>query len=375
MKRTLTLLFTLCCLSQLAHAQQLLQGRVVDAETGEPLPFATIRINDHGTLCNRDGDFAITARDEEVLVVSFIGFEKQEVRADRLPAIVRLRPLAREMREVTVMALPVDDILRNIRKKLHDERRQKAQARSLYFFRTTIERSAAENEMMEGFYDAFSAINIRRPYVISGQTRLNGLPDEKAIKKTNFQKLFSLGPIIYDESFWNYVLQPLSDAPSVRRAFDVKAISLHEEDGRRIYQMQFFFNGLSPRDWQGRALIQGTLYVDAKTYGLLRFEGKLLGMRQTLDGFRMGMDLRFQVGFSHERNYTEVAHISFDGGNKLLSYHCLLFKVDEEVKDATSGTTGNLVRDIQATGYKSSLWDKYEIVKRTESEERMARGE
>ncbi len=33
--------------------------------------------------------------------------------------------------------------------------------------------------------------------------------------------------------------------------------------------------------------------------------------------------------------------------------------------------TGNLVKDIQTVGYDQSLWEKYDIVRRTEEEERL----
>jgi hypothetical protein len=94
-------------------------------------------------------------------------------------------------------------------------------------------------------------------------------------------------------------------------------------------------------------------------------------MRQTFDGIRKAMKLTFRVDYSHERGFTEVSHISFDGGTSTLSYHCLLFKVDEGMQLTNPSATGNLVKDIQTVGYDQSLWEKYDIVRRTEEEERL----
>ena len=148
---------------------------------------------------------------------------------------------------------------------------------------------------------------------------------------------------------------------------------MRNEEGRRIYKIKFLFNGWAPKDWYGRALIQGTLFVDAETYGVLHFDGEVLGMRQLFDGERMAMELTFHVDYSHERGYTEVTHISFDGGTPAVSYHCLLFKVDEGEKGTEWVATANLVEAIKNAGYDGSLWDKYDIVKRTEEEERTAK--
>ena len=97
-------------------------------------------------------------------------------------------------------------------------------------------------------------------------------------------------------------------------------------------------------------------------------------MRQTFDGARRRMDLTFHVDYSHERNFTEVEHISFDGGSPQLSYHCLLFKVDKGQShyDPLQITSTNLMRNIRDSGYDQSLWEKYDIVRRTEEEERAA---
>ena len=47
-------------LSAALHAQQEFRGRVVDAETGEPLPYASIYVAEgKGTLTNEDGEFTL----------------------------------------------------------------------------------------------------------------------------------------------------------------------------------------------------------------------------------------------------------------------------------------------------------------------------
>lgn len=88
LKYTLLTLWLLM-LSHLLPAQTLLQGRVTDAATGKPLPFATVYINTttRGTTANDDGQFKLTgvpAGTVEV-VASYLGYKQAR-------SVVKLRP-------------------------------------------------------------------------------------------------------------------------------------------------------------------------------------------------------------------------------------------------------------------------------------------
>ena len=160
MRRGTSIIFFFLVLLPLSVCgQMLLQGRIVDADTGEPLPYAVISSSSHRTLSNRDGNFSLYAMDSEMLTVSFVGFEKKRFIANKLPAIIYLMPQTIEMQEVIVKALPTQEILRHIRKKIHREWLTRSMKRTLYFFRTTIENADHTNEMMEGFYAGYSFSN------------------------------------------------------------------------------------------------------------------------------------------------------------------------------------------------------------------------
>src|SRR5699024_10763628 len=56
-------------------------GRVTDGETGEALIGAAIRIKgtSRGTITDLDGDFTLSAEEDDVLEVSFLGYETREI--------------------------------------------------------------------------------------------------------------------------------------------------------------------------------------------------------------------------------------------------------------------------------------------------------
>ena len=81
MKRRLVLFLTLFFVGiGIATAQTPVRGIVVD-ESGEPVIGATIQIKgtSEGTVTDIDGNFSLSAPANGTLVVSYVGYETQEV--------------------------------------------------------------------------------------------------------------------------------------------------------------------------------------------------------------------------------------------------------------------------------------------------------
>jgi hypothetical protein len=97
-----------------SHAQQdYLRGRLLDAQTQEPIPFATVRVKGYalGVISNSDGGFQIPQRFKDLggdLAISCMGYETREIPlAAFLPdqiAIVRLGPGVLQLSEAVVVA-------------------------------------------------------------------------------------------------------------------------------------------------------------------------------------------------------------------------------------------------------------------------------
>ena len=62
------------------------------------------------------------------------------------------------------------------------------------------------------------------------------------------------------------------------------------------------------------------------------------------------------------------------GGNKDMTYKCLLFNVDKADSKHYYGKRGqNLIKVLKDVEYDTSLWNKYNIVQRTKEEEEIVR--
>lgn len=110
-------------------------GRVMDAQTGEPVPFANVYFvgTQKGVTSNLEGYYELKyAKPMAQLAVSFIGYKMQTVNLDKAKAkqhlIVRLEPDATMLSEVVITQKgyenPAWEILRNVmdNKKRHDLR-------------------------------------------------------------------------------------------------------------------------------------------------------------------------------------------------------------------------------------------------------------
>ena len=107
-KKVKYLLLIFLLLSFYAHAQQVtVQGKVLEADTGEPLPGVSIIVDKstRGVSTDIDGTFEIRALPSDKLVFSFIGMEEQIIEVgNQTYMLVELMLKADELDEVTIVA-------------------------------------------------------------------------------------------------------------------------------------------------------------------------------------------------------------------------------------------------------------------------------
>ncbi len=107
-------LFVICCgTGVFSQEDEFIRGKLLDAQTGEPVIFATIRIKDKtvGVISNQDGGFRIPKKFKElgdVLIISSMGYEKKEIPIDGLLPeainVIRLSQGILELSEAVVTA-------------------------------------------------------------------------------------------------------------------------------------------------------------------------------------------------------------------------------------------------------------------------------
>ncbi len=109
--RKIYLLLMLIIFSASTHAQIEITGSVKDADTGEPLPGATIVVQGStiGTTTDIDGNYSVFVTSvEDILIYSYVGYIKEEMTVGPQTIInMDLRPDTKSLDEVIVTAIGI----------------------------------------------------------------------------------------------------------------------------------------------------------------------------------------------------------------------------------------------------------------------------
>ena len=375
-------------LSALLQAQELtdtLTAVVVDAETGEPVPYVSVYVSPTcGTISNYDGEFCLECLPSDVLRISSIGYRKVSYRASELPATILMKPIATTLREVTVVG--VDDILGRLVRKMQKEAKKYRKAEGHYFFRFTTQYPGTD-ELAEAFLSAKSCVQIRDITFHSGNRGLlserNDVldnPDLKGLGRTNLHVFLRLAPVLVNFDFWDFALVP-ADIVLDRRGklYEVSCTGFTDDDGTEIRKIHVAGKPGKVHE----PILEGTLYVDYKKCQLLRFDGQMRGLylrsydnarrRLTIDTAQYAMHMDYR----HDHGFSEIANISGTIVKDKVKLRYLLFNLGEKEMSFKKAkrVDDNMLRTIDEVGYDSILWATTDIVKRTQAEERVAFGD
>ena len=383
--RYILFLLSIVCCSLSIFAQGLpdtLTAVVRDAETGEPVPYASVYVSSScGTICNYDGEFCLECLPSDVLRISSIGYQKVSFKASKLPATILMKPIATTMRELTVVG--VDDVLYRLVRKMQKEAKKNQKAVGNYFFRFTTQYPGTD-ELAEAFLSAKSCVQMRDITFHSGNRGLlserNGVfekPDLKGLGRTNLHAFLRLAPVLVNFNFWDFALVP-ADIVLRRegKLYDVSCVAFTEDDGTEIRKIQV----AGKEGKVSQPILEGTLYVDYKKCQLLRFDGQMRGLYlRTYDNARRRLTVdtvsyTLHIDYRHDHDFTEIANMSGTIVQNQVLLRYLLFNLgDKEMTFKKAKRVGdNMLQAIDEVGYDSTLWATTAIVKRTKEEERIA---
>ena len=382
----LFLFFTLSLFAQSDKAK--FSARIVDGQTGEPLPCVHVYIAaGRGVLSNLDGNFTIEAEAKDSLYFTIMGYEPQRFRADRLPEVVKMTERVRSLDEVTVLG--TEGLLSKVQKKLEKDYKKRRRRSSYYFNRISVT-YGQQREMVEDFIEARSAVNLRELKVISGQYWNSDLQLQPvgtdAIHypsywvRSNLHKMMSLGPMVQDEDFWSWLTTPLPPRRSPKhwdKNYRITKETLSDDDGRLVYRIE-----MQRKDLKTFAVLSGTLYVDAATCRLLRFDGTVSNLVMymklaDLSEAYIPTDFSLHVDYRHDRGFTEVDNITFRIVSEDVEVNTTMVNVDDYNLPMSWGVAikNNILRTINEAGYNAELSKQYDFVQRTEDEETLVSGQ
>ena len=102
--KTYLLTFILSVLTICTMAQSTITGRIVDSVTNEPIEGAVLQTRSKITTSGKDGSFSLNVPGEEAIIVSAIGYAKQELTPSSSSIIITLSRAAFNLKELVISA-------------------------------------------------------------------------------------------------------------------------------------------------------------------------------------------------------------------------------------------------------------------------------
>ena len=367
--KQLKLILLLLIMAVSANAQRLhVDARIIDAKTGERLPFASVYISgQNSTISNAEGEFVIDADSADVLRISYVGYKTVRLRAVDIVQEVLLSTEGEMLGEVVVLG--TDLVVQNTLKRMKEENKQYRKTKSNYFYRQVGYTDRQCHSFLESFFTARSASQVGEMSLVSG--RYLSVASMRTISPTNFFT-FAQVPVFSNLKHIPSTEQLVPLHRGYARDY-LTEMSLAGDGERRVYVISFV-----PRDSDAWA-IEGRVYVDAETFQLLKYEGRstkewvshMVGNKAEV----WPVDYSFVVNYQLDNGFAEVSSVhfrtSYTADGHQFETTGMMFNVGDRyfTSRGTLRVNGNLLDLIGRKGLDVDFWHENEIVKRTPVEE------
>lgn len=363
------------------RAQRVITGMIKDAETGETLPYATIHHSaGYSTLSNAEGKFSLPIKEEGDVHIRYIGYQAQTLHSRKVPNVIYLKAMSQSMGQVEVLGVDVKQLVKEVIDDIKASYKEWKKERDLYFYRTVFT-DGVQTELLEAFVKANSAVNLRDISVVSGVIGWDTTDEDHSIgiRNTNVHRVMQLAPRTFDSTRWKSCVKPFNNLRSALFYYDI-TLDILEDDEERIIKLSFR-RKQARLSLEDKPLMVGTAYIRAKDKKLLRFEGDMdnLFMRSGLS--RAPEMLHYTINYDYAKDFARVHSLVVVGGGKFvpnilskietLYYRSIILRMDSDTSDKLKEypITNDILAVIQDANYSPALWEKYDVVKRTDIED------
>ncbi|GCC51448.1 hypothetical protein SanaruYs_16730 [Chryseotalea sanaruensis] len=384
-----------------AHARQeqtylKLEGIVIDKETREPVPYASIGLENSsiGTSTNINGEFSFNikislVRSNQKIRISCVGYEVDFVATKEEFQQIELTPSQTELREVVILGK--DQRPEKIVKKAFSKVRKNYYAKPFVyktFYRHYCKDDSAYGRLIE------AAVDIYKRKGHKAITNKPGVKDE--IRVTQLRRSLDStritnthAPIaIYsamETDIASYqsggtmsdIMQSMFSGVSSLKVnlkdYDFNLVSITRHDNEDVYKIEYHLKNEGVVLTSGFLLKQarsGVLYINTKDYAFVRAEAN----RFSYDTIKTVVTYQKTLGKYY------LKHISKEGSSYLKprnfthTYHLDLMVNEFQTKDFEKfkGKEPDK-KELYSIKYDSTFWNNYNILKETPLEEKIVR--
>jgi hypothetical protein len=250
------------------------RGKVVDAETGNPLVFASVAVKETNvaTITNIDGEFLIKITETQTsknLEVTYLGYKNKvvpitDLREDGYKNVISMTSAPIPIREIIVKPIDPEAIVRNAIGRIGRNYVDEPNLMTA-FYRETIRKNRTYVSIGEAVVEIFKA-----PY--NSDVRFDGARIYKGRKGSDVEKmdtvLFKLqgGPVTVLQLDIAKNTQDILTVDAMKY-YDYSLVSVIEIDNKPHYVITF-----KQKPSVDEPLFMGNLYIETETYALTEAE-------------------------------------------------------------------------------------------------------
>lgn len=371
-----------------ASEKSVFKAVVVDAQTHEPLPFASVYVSrTASTITNAEGAFSIKCEPEAALRISYVGYKTVTIQASHLRGSVSMQSLNNLLKEVTVTPIDLKSLIRKTTSELRSQLRKYDSRKSCFFYRQTTFSDSTCFELMEAFLQAKSAVYLRDLFLLNG--RFAGIQPDSLHRYsfwTNFFTVSELPMVKRYDSFDNQDAKPLTR--NYKDFYDLDYDVMSDNSGRLV-AIHFI-----PKEHITTPILAVTLYIDEQTHRLRKMEGEKRNLtiihkelvieqvdtteiRKWVKSYEPS-NFKLTVNMTEERGFLEVQSVYIDEQfrrhGKLFSTRSILFNVGDQTGNKDQQRMwnfGDLHTFIRQQGYDPEFWHNNEVILRTPVEQQV----
>jgi len=384
------ILFTLFLLaiSFAAFGQSVIQATVVDKDSGQPVPFASIGITgtSRGTSTNLNGQFSLSVNASDSIKITCVGYESLTLHPDEVTAIIVLTPAITQLSEVIISSKPVNPRV-IVRRAFASISRNytKSDFQQKFFYRHYCMDDSVYGRLIEASVDILKHKGYRNLRNRSGdheEIRVNQL--RRSLDKTIMaqgHEPISIGNIIQsdlvgyqtkDESPYPKFYEAASNLKTdfEKYIYTVDGITVH--DGQEVYMISYQSKKdsiLTTSGYVPSPNASGSLYIAMGSYAIIKTEELKQDGPNTIHTtayYRKYGDHYYPYHFIREGNNSFA-------GNHQHAFHIELMSI--EIKPVVENFTGHEPDKIALLKipYDSVFWSTATILKTTPLEDEIIR--
>lgn len=376
------LLFSI--ISSTAIGQQVIEGRIIDKETSEPIPFASIGIigTSHGTISNLQGEFSLVLSDSASIKVTCMGYESQVIGSADTMELIKLKPIATQLNTVIISSKPVNPkkIVRRAFARIAGNYDTQSFLQKFFFRHYSLANSVYE-KLIEASLDVWKHQgykSVRSTFGEREEVRITQLRRSLDLKEmVQGQKPLWISSILqtdivaYQSS--DKTLSTIFDGVNTLSAnlsdYTFTFTGITSFDGEDVYKIEYVQREDSVLTTSGYKILpqaSGTLFITTDTYAFVKTENVQYDATHTI---------HTTAYYKKYGNKYYPYHLMKEGENrftdkKFNSYHIELMSVDIRHGENEKFTGREPSRsELLKISYDSTFWSNYQILKTTPLED------